>query len=240
MDTDKNSVQKKLQTLKDPVCGMTVTTQSMHHLKHDNKIIYFCSVGCKTQFKDNPDKYSTLVADAIHSNITGFEKVDMLRKPLASLATAAPVIAITGIIYTCPMHPEVRQNHPGNCPKCGMILEAEMPTLEEGESAELIDFKRRFYWTLPLTIIVTFLAMAGHRLNWFSMSTQSWVELVLSLPIVLWAGRPFFVRGFQSLIHRSPNMWTLIGLGTGAAFIYSVVATVAPQLFPSSFIAMGG
>ena len=243
MDTDKNSVQKKLkkkaQTLKDPVCGMPVTAQSTHHLKHDNKTIYFCSVGCKTQFKDNPDKYLTLVADAKHSNITGFEKVDMGRKPLASLATATPVVATTGIIYTCPMHPEVRQNHPGNCPKCGMTLEAEMPTLEEDESPELADFKRRFYWTLPLTIMVTLLAMAGHRLNWFSMSTQSWVELVLSLPIVLWAGWPFFVRGFQSIINRSPNMWTLIGLGTGAAFIYSVVATVAPQLFPSSFIAMG-
>ena len=243
MDTDKNSVQKKLkkkaQTLKDPVCGMPVTAQSTHHLKHDNKTIYFCSVGCKTQFKDNPDKYLTLVADAKHSNITGFEKVDMGRKPLASLATATPVVATTGIIYTCPMHPEVRQNHPGNCPKCGMTLEAEMPTLEEDESPELADFKRRFYWTLPLTIMVTLLAMVGHRLNWFSMSTQSWVELVLSLPIVLWAGWPFFVRGFQSIINRSPNMWTLIGLGTGAAFIYSVVATVAPQLFPSSFIAMG-
>ncbi len=239
MDADKNSVQKKAQTLKDPVCGMTVTAQSMHHLNHNNKTIYFCSVSCKTTFKDNPDKYSTLVADAKHSNITGFEKVDIGRKPLARLATAAPLIATTSIIYTCPMHPEVRQNHPGNCPQCGMTLEAEMPTLEEGESPELADFKWRFYWTLPLTIVVTFLAMAGHRLNWFSMSTQNWVELVLSLPIVLWAGRPFFVRGFQSIINRSPNMWTLIGLGTGAAFIYSVVATVAPQLFPSSFIAMG-
>ncbi|MBC7755099.1 MAG: copper-translocating P-type ATPase [Bdellovibrio sp.] len=151
----------------------------------------------------------------------------------------APVIATTGIIYTCPMHPEVRQDHPGNCPKCGMTLEAEMPTLEEGESAELIDFKRRFYWTLPLTVLVTFLAMAGHRLNWFSMATQSWVELILSLPIVLWAGWPFFVRGFQSVMNRSPNMWTLISLGTGAAFIYSVVATLTPQLFPASFTTMG-
>ncbi len=239
MDIDKNSVQKKAQTLKDPVCGMTVTAQSMHHLKHDNKTIYFCSASCKTKFKDNPDKYSTLVADAKHSNITVFEKMDMGRKPLASLATAAPVIATTGIVYTCPMHPEVRQNHPGNCPQCGMTLEAEMPTLEEGESPELADFKRRFYWTLPLTIFVTFLAMAGHRLNWFSMTTQSWVEFVLSLPIVLWAGWPFFKRGFQSVMNRSPNMWTLIGLGTAAAFIYSLVATIAPQLFPASFTAMG-
>ncbi|MDP2246558.1 MAG: heavy metal translocating P-type ATPase, partial [Nitrosomonadales bacterium] len=97
----------------------------------------------------------------------------------------------------------------------------------------------RFIWTLPLTVIVTFLAMLGHRLQWFEMTTQSWIELVLTLPIVLWAGWPFFERGIQSVINRSPNMWTLIGLGTAAAFIYSVVATVAPNVFPASFMAMG-
>ena len=114
-----------------------------------------------------------------------------------------------------------------------------MPTLNEGENPELLDFKRRFIWTLPLTVVVTFLAMLGHRLQWFEMATQSWIELVLTLPIVLWAGWPFFERGVQSVINRSPNMWTLIALGTGAAFIYSVVATVAPAVFPSSFVAMG-
>jgi Cu+-exporting ATPase len=137
------------------------------------------------------------------------------------------------------MHHEVRQDKPGVCPKCGMSLEPEMPTLEDGESPELVDFKRRFIWTLPLTIIVTVLAMLGHRLQWFEMTTQSWIELVLSLPIVLWAGWPFFQRGVQSVINRKPNMWTLIGLGTSAAFIYSVVATVAPEVFPESFMAMG-
>ncbi|MBC7435933.1 MAG: copper-translocating P-type ATPase [Bdellovibrionales bacterium] len=137
------------------------------------------------------------------------------------------------------MHPEVRQDHPGVCPKCGMALEPELPTLDDAESPELVDFRRRFFWTLPLTVAVTFLAMAGHRLQWFDMARQSWIELVLSVPIVLWAGWPFFVRGFQSVIHASPNMWTLIGLGTSAAFIYSVVATVAPGVFPASFVAMG-
>ena len=243
MDTDKNTLQEKRQerplALKDPVCGMTVTAQSTHHLKHDNKTIYFCSTSCKAKFKDHPDQYLTKANSAKQSSAAVFEKMDAAQKPPTILETSAPAIATTGIIYTCPMHPEVRQNHPGNCPKCGMTLEAEMPTLDEGESAELVNFKRRFYWTLPLTIIVTFLAMVGHRLDWFSMTTQSWVELVLSLPIVLWAGWPFFVRGFQSIINRSPNMWTLIGLGTGAAFAYSVVATIAPQLFPASFLAMG-
>jgi P-type Cu+ transporter len=238
-----------MSSLKDPVCGMAVTAQSTHHLKHGNKTIYFCSVSCKTKFKDSPDKYISKANGVKRSATPVYEKMDAALKPsnrpvvttpvVTTPIVSAPAIATTGVIYTCPMHPEVRQDHPGNCPKCGMTLEAEMPTLEEGESAELIDFKRRFYWTLPLTIVVTFLAMLGHRLNLFSMTTQSWVELVLTLPIVLWAGWPFFKRGFQSVLNRSPNMWTLIGLGTGAAFIYSVVATVAPQLFPASFTAMG-
>ncbi|NMM90327.1 copper-translocating P-type ATPase [Rhodococcus sp. SRB_17] len=154
---------------------------------------------------------------------------------------AAPVNAPAGdhAVYTCPMHPEIRQDHPGNCPKCGMTLEPLIPELTEEENPELVDFQRRFWWTLPLTVVVTFLAMFGHRLGWFDMAVQSWIELVLTLPIALWAGWPFLVRGVQSVVNRSPNMWTLIGLGTSAAFAYSVVATVAPQVFPDSFISMG-
>jgi len=150
------------------------------------------------------------------------------------VAQAAP-----GAIYTCPMHPEVRRDHPGNCPKCGMTLEPLLPELTDDDHPELRDFERRFWWTLPLTGIVFVLAMFGHRLQWMNMALQSWVELVISLPIVLWAGWPFFSRGWQSVVNRSPNMWTLIGLGTGAAFVYSVVATVAPQVFPASFVSMG-
>jgi Cu+-exporting ATPase len=148
------------------------------------------------------------------------------------------VNAPLGTIYTCPMHPEIRQDHPGSCPKCGMTLEPVVPSLEE-DNPELADFRRRFWWTLPLTIAITLLAMFGHSLGWFDMRVQSWVELGLSLPVVLWAGRPFFERGLRSIANRSPNMWTLISLGTGAAFLYSVVATVAPQVFPESFLAMG-
>jgi P-type Cu+ transporter len=136
------------------------------------------------------------------------------------------------------MHPEIRQDHPGNCPKCGMTLERLLPELED-DNPELRDFSRRFWTTLPLTVVVLALAMLGDPLHLMDMATQSWVELVLSLPIVLWAGGPFFSRGWLSVVNRSPNMWTLIGLGTGAAFIYSVVATVAPGAFPASFMSMG-
>ena len=161
-------------------------------------------------------------------------------------APAAPAASVSplkeepaGAIYTCPMHPEIRQDHPGNCPKCGMTLEPVVPTLDDDENPELVSYTRRFWWTLPLTVIVTTLAMFGHQLGWFDMATQSWVELALSLPVVLWAGWPFFARGAQSVVQRSPNMWTLISLGTGAAFVYSVVATLAPGVFPASFISMG-
>lgn len=206
-------------SLKDPVCGMAVTEQSAHQLVHDGRPYYFCSAGCQSKFATNPLRY--------------------VQSPDAAPASTAPAPSTPAAIYTCPMHPEIRQDHPGSCPKCGMTLEPLIPELEEDENPELSDFRRRFWWTLPLTVVVTILAMAGHRLNWFDMAVQSWIELVLSLPIVLWAGWPFFSRGWQSVVNRSPNMWTLIGLGTGAAFVYSVVATVAPQVFPDSFISMG-
>jgi Cu+-exporting ATPase len=196
---------------------MTVTAESPHVTEYQGKPVYFCSAGCKAKFAADPDKYMK-----------------------ADVEADAPAIdAPAGTLYTCPMHPEVRQDHPGSCPKCGMALEPVMPSLEEGDSPELVDFRRRFRWSLPLTIAVTALAMLGHRLQLMDMATQSWVELVLSVPIVLWAGWPFFVRGVQSVANRSPNMWTLIGLGTSAAFVYSVVATVAPGVFPASFVSMG-
>ncbi len=205
--------------LKDPVCGMVVTTQSPHQHEHAGKSYYFCSAHCKGKFISEPQSYLQPT------------------QPVAD-SSAAPR-DISGSVYTCPMHPEIRQGQPSHCPKCGMALEALMPSLDDEENPELKDFQRRFWWTLPLTAAVTVLAMFGHQLGWFGMATQSWVELVLSLPIVLWAGWPFFARGWQSVINRSPNMWTLIGLGTGAASVYSLVATVAPGVFPPSFISMG-
>ncbi|SMF38639.1 Cu+-exporting ATPase [Trinickia caryophylli] len=144
-----------------------------------------------------------------------------------------------GTIYTCPMHPEIRQDHPGQCPKCGMTLEPMLPSVDEGENPELVDFRRRFWWTLPLTAIVFVLAMFSHRIELMPASTESWIELALSTPVVLWAGFPFFERCVRSFLNRSPNMWTLIGLGTGAAYLYSVVATVYPGAFPQTYSAHG-
>jgi Cu+-exporting ATPase len=133
------------------------------------------------------------------------------------------------------MHPEIVRDAPGNCPICGMALEPVMPGLDDGENPELTDFRRRFWWTLPLSILVLVVAMFGHRLDGVSPTVRTWMELVLTTPVVLWAGWPFFQRWAQSIANRSPNMWTLIGTGVGAAFVYSVVATLAPGLFPASF-----
>ena len=201
--------------MKDPVCGMDVTDQSGYRHEHAGRMYFFCSAGCRSKFAGNPGKYLVLPAT---------------QEPVP------PPQANT--IYTCPMHPEIRQDHPGNCPKCGMSLEPVLPSLDD-DNTELRDLQRRFWWTLPLTAAVFVLAMSGHRQQWMDMRIQSWVELILTAPIALWAGWPFFERGWKSVVNRSPNMWTLIGLGTGAAFVYSVVATLAPQVFPDSFMSMG-
>lgn len=222
----------------DPVCGMTVEEPSATgSAVHAGKKYFFCSTHCQHAFEAKPAKYVDRSA-ALHSHAHHQDHDTAETKKLITTPWPAN-INNAGTVYTCPMHPEVRQDHAGACPKCGMALEPEMPSLEEGEDPELRDFRQRFIWTLPLTIVVTVLAMAGHRLQWFSMATQSWIELVLTLPVVLWAGMPFFQRGVRSIINRSPNMWTLIGLGTFAAFVYSVVATVVPDVFPASFKSMG-
>ncbi len=201
--------------LKDLVCGMTVTEHSHNVSVVDAKKYYFCGAKCKTKFDADPARY-----------------ISPAPKPEVAVAPK-------GTIYTCPMHPEIRQDHPGSCPKCGMSLEPLIPTLDNKADPELLDFARRFWITLPLTVVIMLLAMFGHDLGWFTGPTQSWVELVLTLPIVLWAGGPFFIRGLESIVHRSPNMWTLVSIGTGSAFVYSIMATIAPQIFPNVFWTMG-
>lgn len=198
---------------KDPVCGMTVAADKGIFSDYQDRHYLFCSNKCKTKFDLEPQRY-------LHPS-------------------AEPEPAIEGAIYTCPMHPEIRQPMPGTCPKCGMALEPEMPSLNDEENPELTDFRHRFWWTLPLTVVVTTLAMAGHSLALLAPQNQNWVELMLATPIVLWAGWPFFVRGVKSVITRNPNMWTLIGSGTAAAYFYSVAATVVPDIFPASFVSHG-
>lgn len=196
--------------LRDPVCGMQVTPDSPHHAIHAGTDFHFCSAGCRSKFVADPLRY--------------LQPAPAATDPAAAAAS-----------YTCPMHPEIVQQGPGSCPICGMALEPMLPSVDDGEHPELVDFRRRFRWTLPLTVIVLLLAMAGHRVAALSAELRSGLELVLAAPVVLWAGWPFFERALQSLRNRSPNMWTLIGIGVAAAFGYSVAATVAPQLFPDSF-----
>ncbi len=195
----------------DPVCGMTVdpATAKGGSAEHAGTTYHFCSQGCHSKFIANPQQY---LGD----------------KP-------PPVEAPAGTMYTCPMHPQIRQEGPGTCPICGMALEPEMPSLEEEDNPELIDFSRRFWWTLPLSVTVFLLAMFGHYFPALPVGTRTWLEFALSTPVVLWAGWPFLVRCVQSIRTRNPNMWTLIGIGVTAAYAYSVVATVAPGLFPESF-----
>ena len=139
------------------------------------------------------------------------------------------------VIYTCPMHPQIRRPAPGNCPICGMALEPEMPSVDEERNPELDSFTRRFWWTLPLSIVGVVIAMGGHRWMPMAPAAMSWLEFALATPVVLWAGWPFFVRCIDSIRQRSPNMWTLIGIGVAAAYVYSVLGTVVPGLFPAEF-----
>lgn len=201
----------------DPVCGMKVGSNPEKEIERGGQTYHFCGPRCMDKFRADPGAY------------TGPQSPDDGPTP------AMP----GGTIYTCPMHPEIRQPEPGACPKCGMALEPEVPSLEDKENPELADFRRRFWWTLPLSVAVFLLAMFGHLLFPQGIPGQNWIELALSTPVVLWAGWPFFVRCGQSIVNRSPNMWTLIGTGVAAAYIYSVVAVMAPQIFPGSFAVHG-
>jgi len=225
--------------LKDPVCGMSVTAQSTHQVVYEGSPYYFCSAHCKTAFSAAPTQYSGVKTPVESDKHSGHASCCSTHKSTNNAESNKPVEAIAGAIYTCPMHPEIQQSQPGSCPKCGMALEPLLPELDDEESPELVDFTRRFWWTLPFTVVVFVLAMFGHQLQLFDPLTQTWIEMVFTLPVVLWAGAPFFVRGWQSLINRSPNMWTLISVGTGSAFIYSVIATLAPSVFPDAFVSMG-
>src|SRR3954454_20480093 len=200
---------------RDPVCGMTVDASSSER-RHDyaGQTYYFCSAGCLSRFAANPEKYLGV----------------------APQARSAPLAA--GTVYTCPMHPEVRQLGPGACPICGMALEPDVPSAAPERSPELIDMRRRFWIGLALTIPVFAMEMGGHVANVHTLLAprwSNWLQFLLATPVVLWAGWPFFVRGGQSLLTRNLNMFTLIAMGTGVAWLYSVVAVFFPDLFPPGF-----
>jgi P-type Cu+ transporter len=201
----------------DPVCGMTVDPhKTPHRHAYRDHTYYFCGNGCRTKFAADPEKY------------------------LDKKAVAAPA-APPGTIYTCPMHPQIRQVGPGSCPICGMALEPLEPTAETGPNPELADMTRRLWVGVALAIPVVVLEMGSHLLNMHLVppAMSNWVQLALATPVVLWCGWPFFVRGWQSLVTRNLNMFTLVAMGTGVAWLYSVVATVAPGIFPDAF-RMGG
>ena len=195
-------------TVRDPVCGMNVDpAKTPHHAEHQGVAYHFCAARCREKFVADPVKYLTAKAEP------------------------APA-AKPGVIYTCPMHLQIRQEGPGSCPICGMALEPENAAhVEEGPSHELVDMTRRFWIGLALSLPVLILEMGGHLTGlamWLGQKNSNWLQLLLATPVVLWSGWPFFVRGWQSIVNRSLNMFTLIAMGTGIAWIYSVVATVAP------------
>ncbi|NKC31139.1 heavy metal translocating P-type ATPase [Roseomonas sp. BU-1] len=208
-------------SVRDPVCGMTVDpAKTAHHAEHAGHAYHFCSAGCRTRFIAEPGQY------------------------LEARATLRAEAVTPGTIHTCPMHPQIRQPGPGSCPICGMALEPETPSAEGGPNPELVDFTRRFWIGLVLTVPVFLLEMGGHLTGMTHLiggpGIGNWIQLVLATPVVLWAGWPFFVRGWQSLANRSLNMFTLIALGTGVAWVFSLVATLAPGIFPSAFRAADG
>ena len=197
--------------VKDPVCGMTVDPHSAKYRQtHEGHPYYFCSAGCEKKFVANPGQYL---------------------KPEAHSAPPVPA----GAIYTCPMHPQIRQQGPGSCPICGMALEPEMVTADTTANPELIDMTRRFWIGLALTAPVFVLEMGGHLFNlhqYIGQQSSNWVQLFLATPVVLWAGFPFFERGWASLKTRNLNMFTLIAMGTGVAWVYSIIGTFLPNVFP--------
>jgi Cu+-exporting ATPase len=207
----------KTETAIDPVCGMTVSIGAdTPNAEHEGRSYYFCNARCREKFEAEPHRYT---------------KEQPKQEP-----------ATPGVKWTCPMHPQIVRDAPGSCPICGMALEPMTPTLGSGLNPELLDMRRRFFIGLALTTPVLVLEMGRHVLmldRVIDPQTGSWLQLLFATPVVLWAGWPFFERGWQSLLNRSLNMFTLIALGTGVAWLYSVVATVAPDIFPLVFRSEG-
>jgi Cu+-exporting ATPase len=234
---------KKAVTAIDPVCGMTVdTSKAAGSFSHDGEIYFFCGLHCLERFRKDPESFLTKFTNPIVSKgakvaITHISR-DTNARPIAVGSSSA------GVEYTCPMHPEIVRNGPGSCPICGMALEPRTVTLDQEENPELIDMTRRFWVSVVLALPVFLVGMSdflpGRPLErMISLETLGWIQLVMTTPVVLWCGWPFFVRAWQSISNRSLNMFTLIGLGVGVAYVYSLVAKLFPNAFPESFREMG-
>jgi P-type Cu+ transporter len=251
---------------RDPVCGMIVDPAAgKPTVEHGGHTVHFCSSSCQGKFQKGPEKYLTATdpvcgmaveratakyfirhEGAGHYCCSAICLAKFEAEPQKYLSGPPAVVAMPkGTQYTCPMHPEIIRDNPGSCPKCGMALEPMgVPTGDEGPNPELVDFTRRLWvsalLSLPL-LVITMGPMLGLPVReWIGERTAVWLELVLATPVVLWAAIPFFRRGYESVGNRSPNMWTLISLGVGAAYLYSVVATLFPDLFPHQFRGHGG
>ncbi len=237
------TVAAQTPELRDPVCGMTVKADTTHRLMHAGREVLFCSAGCKTRFAADPAKY--LVADSKTPGTgtpAGRQGHEHARQARGEAPKHAAVAAAGGQ-WTCPMHPEIVRDGPGSCPICGMALEPLLPSADAGSNAELADMSRRFWIGLGLALPVFVLEMGGHLVDLhrvIDQQTSNWIQFALATPVVLWAGLPFFQRAWDSLKNRSLNMFTLIAMGTGVAWAYSTVATLAPQAFPAAFRTHGG
>lgn len=230
----------------DPVCGMSVNPETAkHHVEHAGTTHYFCSAACKAKFDADPERYvarATAEDKNAHNHSRHQDHAGHAHHGTAGVAGERPVPE--GTIWTCPMHPDIRRDGPGSCPICGMALEPLVAAADTGPSAELTDMTRRFRIGLVLALPVFILEMGSHLIpalhHLVPTQISIWTQFALATPVVLWAGWPFFTRAWASLVNRSLNMFTLIAMGTGVAWAYSVVATLAPGIFPDAFRAANG
>ncbi len=264
--TEETEHPQQREVVEDPVCGMTVTPESAAgSFAHNGKTYYFCSRQCLNKFRDDPEHYLNRPPEPMMSQPVGIQRAKPVTETIKAQVYTCPMhpevrsdkqgacpkcgmalepLNVTPprqkVQYTCPMHPEIVRDAPGGCPICGMALEPRTVSLDEEENPELVDMRRRFWMSAILSIPIFFIGMSemipGAPLQrLIPMRTLAWIQVILSSPVVLWGGWPFFVRAWQSIVNRSLNMFTLIGLGVGVAYVYSVVATLLPQLFPHSF-----